>query len=379
MAGTVFGVGKTMGATVVDTVPHLELDGVEKRFGTGPLAVHALSLKVARGELLGLLGPSGCGKTTTLRMIGGLMSTSAGRIVVAGSDVTTLPPHRRNMGIVFQNYALFPHMSVAANLSFGLEMRGIAGPERKLRVGRALDMVRLGAFAGRRPRELSGGQQQRVALARALVIEPSILLLDEPLSNLDANLREEMRTEIRDIQQRLGITTVFVTHDQTEALAACDQIAVMRAGVLEQLGTPHEIYERPANAFVAGFVGRINRIPALGHADGRVAFAEVLVRAPGPVPVGPVTLMVRPHRIRLSGAVLPGAQESSNGWNTVPGRVRRTTFVGDILLVEVVAGATVIVVEQHSTSGDGIPDPGQAVTLAWRVEDTLVFPAEPAA
>ncbi len=361
------------------TAPHLELDGVEKRFGTGPLAVHALSLKVARGELLGLLGPSGCGKTTTLRMIGGLMSTSAGRILVAGSDVTALPPHRRNMGIVFQNYALFPHMSVWGNLSFGLEMRGIAGPERKLRVGRALDMVRLGAFAGRRPRELSGGQQQRVALARALVIEPSILLLDEPLSNLDANLREEMRTEIRDIQQRLGITTVFVTHDQTEALAACDQIAVMRAGVLEQLGTPQEIYERPANAFVAGFVGRINRIPALGHADRRVAFAEALVRAPGPVPAGPVTLMVRPHRIRLSGPKQPGAQEPGEGWNAVAGRVRRTTFVGDILLVEVVAGATVIVVEQHSTSGDGIPDPEQAVTLAWRVEDTLVFPAEPAA
>ncbi len=362
-------------AALPGTAPHLELDRVEKRFGSGPLSVHSLTLQVGRGELLGLLGPSGCGKTTTLRMIGGLMSTSGGRILVGGTDVTTLPPHRRNMGIVFQNYALFPHMSVARNLSFGLEMRGIAAAERESRIKRALDMVRLGAYAGRRPRELSGGQQQRVALARALVIEPSILLLDEPLSNLDANLREEMRTEIRDIQQRLGITTVFVTHDQTEALAVCDRIAVMRGGVLEQLGTARQIYERPANAFVAGFVGRINRIAALKRPDGTVVLGDTVVRTPSAtaVPPGPVTLMVRPHRIELQDAM-----PSRDGWTTVTGEARRATFVGDIVLLDVQAGPASVLVEQHSASAGRLPQPGQAVSLAWRVDDTLVFPADPA-
>lgn len=351
---------------------HLELDGVEKRFGPGAPSVKALSLQVGRGELLGLLGPSGCGKTTTLRMIGGLMSTSAGRILVAGTDVTALPAHRRNMGIVFQNYALFPHMSVAQNLSFGLEMRRVSATERAARIARALDMVRLGAFAGRHPRELSGGQQQRVALARALVIEPSILLLDEPLSNLDANLREEMRTEIRDIQQRLGITAVFVTHDQTEALAVCDRIAVMRAGMLEQLGTPHEIYERPANAFVAGFVGRINKFAATNNLDGSLTVngASILAPAASAYPLGPVTLMIRPHRLRLQGAEPSGA-----GWNTLPGKVRRTTFVGDIVLVDVQVGPALVTVEQHSEAASTVPASGSPVTLAWRETDTLVFPA----
>ena len=358
-----------------DGAAYLELDRMEKRFGSGPLAVHPLSLKIGRGELLGLLGPSGCGKTTTLRMIGGLMPVSGGRVTVGGTDVTTLPPHKRNMGIVFQNYALFPHMSVARNLSFGLEMRGASAAECHRRTARALDMVKLGAFAARRPRELSGGQQQRVALARALVIEPSILLLDEPLSNLDANLREEMRTEIRDIQQRLGITTVFVTHDQTEALAVCDRIAVMRAGVLEQLGTPSDLYERPANAFVAGFLGRINRMPATKRADGAIAWGGTVVHAPGAaaVPPGPVTLMVRPHRIELHDTIAPRP-----GWNALPGTVRRATFVGDIVLIDIQAGPMPMLVEQHSASAAPPPLPGQAMTLAWRADDTLVFPAEPA-
>lgn len=362
------------GATPAGTAPYLVLDGLEKRFGAGvPPAVRSLSIRVGRGELLGLLGPSGCGKTTTLRMIGGLMPVSGGRILVGGMDVTVLPPYRRNMGIVFQNYALFPHMNVARNLSFGLEMRGVPAPEREARVRRALEMVRLGGYGARRPRELSGGQQQRVALARALVIEPSILLLDEPLSNLDANLREEMRTEIRDIQRHLGITTVFVTHDQTEALAVCDRIAVMRGGVLEQIGTPHEIYERPANAFVAGFVGRINRVAAVKRADGTVALEGAVLHTPAAAAVapGPVTLMVRPHRIRM-------VQEAPQGpdWNAARGEVLRTTFVGDVLLVDVRAGPATLAVEQHTSAVGPVPQPGQAVTLAWRQDDTFVFPAE---
>ena len=354
--------------------PHLVLDRLEKRFGGGAPAVCSLSIEVGHGELLGLLGPSGCGKTTTLRMIGGLMPASGGRIVVGGVDVTALPAYRRNMGVVFQNYALFPHMTVAENLSFGLEMRGIGRAERQARVGGALDLVRLGSFAARRPRELSGGQQQRVALARALVIEPSILLLDEPLSNLDANLREEMRTEIRDIQQRLGITTVFVTHDQTEALAACDRIAVMRAGQLEQLGTPSEIYERPASAFVAGFVGRINRVPGTKRQDGSVVLGGATLRAPSSLPAGPVEVMVRPHRIAISGT-----QPQPAGRNAINGQVRRTTFVGDILVVEVQAGGGTLSVEQHTSASGPLPQPGQDVVLAWNEGDTLLFPRDASA
>ncbi len=345
---------------------HLVLEGLEKRFGAGPASVAGLSLSVQAGELIALLGPSGCGKTTTLRMIAGLMPASAGRIVVAGRDVTALPSHKRDMGIVFQNYALFPHLTVAGNVAFGLEMRGVARPAIAERVRAALDMVRLGHLGARRPRELSGGQQQRVALARALVIEPSILLLDEPLSNLDAKLRDEMRTEIRDIQQRLGITAIFVTHDQVEALAMCDRIAVMRAGSIEQLGTPADIYERPATLFVADFVGRTNRISGDRQADGSVVAGalRLLTRETGVA--GPVTLAVRPHRVRVG--------EAPEGWNAAAGVVRRTTYVGDLLALDVeVPGGVVLVVEQHTQPGLMVPRVGDAVSLTWRADDTLCF------
>ena len=347
---------------------HLVLEKLEKRYGPGPASVSALDLAVEQGELVALLGPSGCGKTTTLRMIAGLIAATSGRIAVAGRDVTALPAHRRDMGIVFQNYALFPHMTVAGNVAFGLEMRKVARAEIGPRVQRALDMVRLGHLAGRRPKELSGGQQQRVALARALVIEPSILLLDEPLSNLDAKLRDEMRSEIRDIQQRLGITAIFVTHDQAEALAMCDRVAVMRAGTLEQLGTPSAIYEHPASLFVADFVGRTNRIEGERLLDGSVRAGGMMVRtaAAGAAP-GAVTIAIRPHRIRLG----PG----EDGWNSVPGVIRRTTYVGDVVALEAaVADGVVLTVEQHTQPGGAMPVVGQAVTLGWRVEDTLCFP-----
>ena len=345
----------------------LVLEGLSKSFGAGPPVVASLSLAVEPGEMLGFLGPSGCGKTTTLRMIGGLTPSSAGRVMVDGRDVTALPPHRRDMGIVFQNYALFPHMDVAGNVAFGLEMRGMKRPEIGERVARALDLVQLGHLSKRRPKELSGGQQQRVALARALVIEPSILLLDEPLSNLDAKLREEMRAEIRDIQQRLGITTVFVTHDQAEALALCDRIAVMHGGKIAQLGTPHAIYEHPATEFVADFVGRSNRFAAMA-AGGMVTLGSLAVRAPGGVS-GAATVMIRPHRIALGAA--PGGE----AWNAAAGTIARVTYVGDMLACEVAAGGVTFLVERPTQPGVADPRPGEAAALHWRVSDTLVFPA----
>jgi len=354
--------------------PHLVLDGLAKAYGAGPPAVAALSLEVAAGELLGLLGPSGCGKTTTLRMIGGLTPASAGRVIVGGREVTALPPHRRDIGIVFQNYALFPHMSVRGNVAFGLQMRKIPREEVARKVARALEMVRLAGLGERGPKELSGGQQQRVALARALVIEPSILLLDEPLSNLDAKLREEMRGEIADIQRRLGITTVFVTHDQAEALALSDRIAVMRAGRLEQLGTPHEIYEHPQTPFVADFVGRINRLDAVRTGGDSVMAGNLALRAGTGGPAGPVMLMVRPHRIEFAAG--DGARGPE--WNACRGRVRRVSFVGAVFTCDVEVAGAEITVERHTLPGVPEPREGDEVGLAWRVADTLAFPAEAA-
>ncbi len=349
------------------TDAHLVLDRLEKRFGAGPPAVASLSLEVRRGELLGLLGPSGCGKTTTLRMIAGLADATAGHIRVGGKDVTSLPPHLRDMGIVFQNYALFPHMNVAGNVAFGLEMRRRPKAEIAQKVERVLAMVHLEGLGHRRPRELSGGQQQRVALARALVIEPSILLLDEPLSNLDAKLREEMRGEIRDIQRRLGITTIFVTHDQVEALAMCDRIAVMRAGLLEQVGTPFEIYESPATPFVADFVGRINRIDGVRDANGDIAAGSLRLRAARPGAAGKMTVMIRPHRIHIAeGPIGPE-------WNSAAGTIRRATYVGDVLSCTVDCDGTVLTVERHTHPGQPIPREGEAVQLAWRISDTMAF------
>src|ERR1700730_14114675 len=239
----------------------LILEKLTKRFGTH-LAVDGLSLGVAKGEFVSLLGPSGCGKTTTLQMIAGFVEPTGGAITLEGRDLLAGKPARRGLGIVFQSYALFPHMTVGENVAFGLEMQSVATAQRTRRVGETLDLVGLAAFSGRFPRQLSGGQQQRVALARALVIQPQILLLDEPLSNLDAKLREEMQIELRQIQRTVGTTTILVTHDQAEAMALSDRIVVMNRGRVEQQARPTDIYQRPASTFVAGFVGKINVMPA---------------------------------------------------------------------------------------------------------------------
>jgi putative spermidine/putrescine transport system ATP-binding protein len=273
---------------------------------------------------------------------------------------------------VYQNYALFPHLNVAQNVAFGLEMRRLPAEEIRERVTRALALVRLERFEHRRIRELSGGQQQRVALARALVIRPAVLLLDEPLSNLDAKLREEMRAEIREIQRELGMTTLFVTHDQAEALTMADRVAVMHQGRLEQVGTPVEIYERPSSRFVATFIGRANLIPgtvvdADSHTAGvRIENGPVVSVPRAPAGARSVVLMVRPHRIRLAPPT------SGPEWR---GRIRRTTFLGDVIQYEVTAGTVALTVEAPNSGQAGAPRVGDEIAIHWRSQDVLVFDA----
>jgi iron(III) transport system ATP-binding protein len=283
----------------------LELESLSKRFGE-TAAVDALSLEVASGELLTLLGPSGCGKTTTLRMVAGFESPSSGVIRIAGRDVTRLAPQKRGVGMVFQNYALFPHLSVAENVAFGLASNGVARAEAARRAADALALVGLEGLGGRRVQQLSGGQQQRVALARALAPEPPLLLLDEPLSNLDAALREHTRMELRALLKRVGITAIFVTHDREEAFALSDRVALLEGGRLQQLGTPAELYHTPATPFVAGFLGRTNLLPArVAEREGERLICALAggvrwsAMAAGPISGDAVQVMVRPEALVL--------------------------------------------------------------------------------
>src|SRR3954467_6647231 len=276
----------------------LELIDLSKRYGD-QIAVAGATLDVADGEFLVLLGPSGCGKTTTLRMIAGLIEPSGGAARIGGTDVTYLPPWRRNTGMVFQSYALFPHMTVADNVAFGLEMRRIGKSEIETRTREALRLVRLEGYEARLPRQLSGGQQQRVALARALAIRPDVLLLDEPLSNLDAKLRETVRIEIRELQRQLGITTVMVTHDQEEALIMADRLVVMNEGAVRQVGSQRELYERPADRFVAGFVGRSTFLAGTVETPGRFRSDGGLALACAGGNPGRAALSLRPERVEI--------------------------------------------------------------------------------
>jgi iron(III) transport system ATP-binding protein len=276
----------------------IEFRGVSKRYGSdprAPMAVCGISFQVPRGTLTTILGPSGCGKTTTLRMMAGLESPTEGQILIAGQDVTTLGPAERNVSMVFQSYALFPHMDVVSNAMYGLRMSGVAKDQARERATEALRNVGLVGFDTRLPSELSGGQQQRVALARALVLEPAVLLFDEPLSNLDARLRREMREEIRALQQRLQLTVAYVTHDQSEALAVSDQIIVMDQGVIAQSGTPRELYETPGTEFVAGFMGEAMLFPAAADAAGTVALGPLRIAPRQRPPEGAVKVAVRPE------------------------------------------------------------------------------------
>jgi iron(III) transport system ATP-binding protein len=286
----------------VSAPPGIEFRGVSKRYGDGadaPYAVREISFEVPRGTLTTILGPSGCGKTTTLRMIAGLEPPTAGRILIEGRDVTTLGPAQRNVSMMFQSYALFPHMDVLENVGYGLRMSGQGKEPARQRAREALRNVGLVDFDTRLPSELSGGQQQRVALARALVLEPAVLLFDEPLSNLDARLRREMREEIRTLQQRLRLTVAYVTHDQSEALAVSDHIIVMDQGAIAQRGTPQQLYESPATAFVAGFMGEAMLFPATAAADGSVRLGPLRITPRQPVRPGAVQVAVRPEAWQL--------------------------------------------------------------------------------
>jgi putative spermidine/putrescine transport system ATP-binding protein/spermidine/putrescine transport system ATP-binding protein len=312
----------------------VRLDGVIKRFGD-VVALHELSLPVRRGELMTLLGPSGCGKTTVLNLVAGFFSADGGEILIGGERVNDVPTYRREIGMMFQNYALFPHMTVAANVGYGLRMRGLSKADIGRRVRDALALVKLAGYDDRKPRQLSGGQQQRVALARALVINPKVLLLDEPFSALDKNLRASMQVELRDIQQKLGVTTIFVTHDQSEALSLSDRLAVMSEGRIRQLGTPEDVYRRPSDRFVASFVGDTNVLRArLDRVDGSraiVALGAVRIAVPsaplhGVAASAPVDLFLRPEQLAVTRA---GGQASTTsvGTGTIVAQVYQGGYV----------------------------------------------------
>ena len=347
----------------------LALERVSKQFGT-VTAVDAASIDVRPGELIVLLGPSGCGKTTTLRMIAGFVAPSAGDIRLDGVSITGLPPHRREMGIVFQSYALFPHLSVARNVAFGLEMRHMPREAIRQRVHEMLRLTRLEAFASRLPRELSGGQQQRVALARALAIHPRVLLLDEPLSNLDAALRQEMAREIRLLQQSGGITTIMVTHDQTEALALADRIVVMHEGRVQQIGTPEQVHGEPANPFVARFIGGSNIVTGRLLGNRLLLPDQTVLKLAGQYACdGDATLAVLPDSLRLAAP----------GHGLVEGEVQLSTWLGAVVEFAVRITPDLTVLARGPGLGPGATPrhaAGTRVGLAWAAVDERVFDAQ---
>ena len=363
-------------------VPAIELVGIAKRFesrrGT-VTAVERVDLTIGEGEFFSLLGPSGCGKTTTLRMIGGFEEPTEGQILLYGKDVVGVPPNHRDVNMVFQSYALFPHMSVFDNVAFGLKRKSVGSAEIKRRVNEMLDLVQLDGKAERRPRELSGGQQQRVALARALVNRPRALLLDEPLAALDLKLRQAMQIELKRIQREVGITFVFVTHDQNEALTMSDRLVVMNAGKIEQLDTPRAMYERPRTRFVAGFIGTSNILTGSVRAmDGTTAVLEaganesiVVPNAEGSFVGGQLDLTVRPEKIVIS-ATPPEA-----GRCGLRGRVMEVVYLGTSTqyAVKTAEGADMLVFLQNASDSSDIAERGSDVYLTWRPEHSLALGA----
>lgn len=345
----------------------ITLHNLQKRYGSA-IAVDQVSLSVSPGEFVSLLGPSGSGKTTTLMMIAGFEMPDAGQVLLDQKDITSLPPHRRELGVIFQNYALFPHMTVAENVAYPLRMRRMAKQEIEIRVRRILDQVHLGAFASRRPHQMSGGQQQRVAIARALIFDPPVLLLDEPLGALDKKLREYLRNEIKTLHKEVGKTMIYVTHDQDEALAMSDRVAVMHEGRIRQVSAPKDIYRRPADLFVAGFVGEVNLLPVKlksgivhGPAD------ETLPAAPWSGADRDATLCVRPEHLHLE----TGGAGVSGG---IEGRIVGMTFVGDATIFEFRSESGLQLTSKVlNVSAEAMPDMGDPCVASWAARDATIL------
>ena len=339
----------------------LRLEGIHKAFAEVKALID-INQTIASGEFFTLLGPSGCGKTTLLRTIAGFYRQDAGHVYIADRLIDDIPAHQRDTGMVFQNYAIFPHMTVFENIAFGLKARKVKAADIKKRVAKVLELARLSGYEHRTPDQLSGGQQQRVGLARAMVIEPQVLLMDEPLSNLDAKLRVEMRAEIHDIQKQLELTTIYVTHDQEEALAISDKIAVMNFGVVQQVGTSWEIYKEPANTFVASFVGNMNFLAGevVAADNGLIAVAvngHTLKALPPKVPVRQIRLAVRPEELNLVAQPVPGAACAN-----IPGTIAATTFTGSLVRYLVDCGEQLhLTVERHKPEQDALIPKGSAI------------------
>ncbi len=351
---------------------------VQKSYDGVSLVVKDLNLNIAKGEFLTMLGPSGSGKTTCLMMLAGFETATHGEIRLDGRPINQVPPHKRGIGMVFQNYALFPHMTVGENLSFPLEVRGMGKDERETRIKRALDMVQMGAFANRRPAQLSGGQQQRIALARALVFDPKLVLMDEPLGALDKQLREHMQFEIKHLHESLGITVVYVTHDQGEALTMSDRVAVFNDGRIQQLAPPADLYERPDNSFVAQFIGENNKLPGTieeiggGKARVRLTTGELIDATPVNVSAkGDRTVVsIRPERVEFKPELMPA------GALTLDAEVLEVIYMGDILRTRMrVAGTDDFVVKCRNTLGQTRLSAGEKIKVGWHPEDARALDA----
>ncbi len=358
----------------------LELQGLTKIYGSETV-VDRFETRIEAGEFFSLLGPSGSGKTTTLMMVAGFAPIDAGRLLVDGADLAAVPPERRGFGMVFQNYAIFPHMDVFENVAFPLRARGMSKALVRERVASALDLVRLGHLSDRYARQLSGGQQQRVAIARAIVFQPPVVLMDEPLGALDKNLRYDLQVEIKEIQRRLGMTILYVTHDQEEAMNLSDRVAIMSRGRVEQIGAPRDVYERPANAFTARFLGEANLLPGtvVTAGPGRIAFQlrdGTLLHADEPSTCragGDGQLFVRPEKLTLH----PAADPPRDGVNRLSGTVRRASFLGNIVRYAVETGSgTLVTADAPNVAAHHHPEPGERVALAWSPADTVILPPD---
>jgi putative spermidine/putrescine transport system ATP-binding protein len=354
---------------MLNATPAIRLTGVTKIYDNGVRAVDALDLEIREGEFFSLLGPSGCGKTTTLRMIAGFEEPTEGRLFIRDREMTRVPAHKRDIGMVFQNYALFPHRTVAENVGFGLRMRKAPKAEIARRVEAALGLVELAGLGARYPAQLSGGQQQRVALARAIVIEPAVLLCDEPLGALDKKLRQTMQFELKSLQRRIGVTLVYVTHDQEEALTMSDRIAVMNQGRVEQLGPPAALYNRPVTRFVSDFLGDSNLFEGVVRAPGLVETEDGLCL---PAPVGAAggeqaAIAVRPEKVRL------WRNGGENGERTLPGVIESAAFQGGSILYRVQVGRQLVLALEPNDGTRPVAAPGTSVSVGWDAGDAVVL------